>query len=156
MPTLVISYSKISKVEVDYAMQKLHGDLVDQWNEEFFYNVTNGIKEEKLEQYADSVLRIIKVEKESGANIKEMIMQMQFAEDSNTNIYQFGGKVNEFDTMYGYIALVKGDDGKISCVYAVHKLMFKMADRKIRTTKTKYAVGFIPWGSTTTTSSQVV
>jgi len=44
----------------------------------------------------------------------------------------------EFESKYGYIAMVKeADKSTISCIYAFHNMKFKLADRRIENKRTK-------------------
>merc|ERR1719370_941820 len=71
---------------------------------------------------------------------------MKFAKSRDSNILEMSFNMDEYRSMYGFVSMVREDDGTIAIAYAFHKLSFKMSQKLVKyTTTTKKPRKFLFW-----------
>ena len=96
------------------------------------YDLTEGIPLARLGDYIDTLKETLKLDEKFCKQLKTM----EYANSKDKLVYEVKYEA-EFESKYGYVAMVKNKVQKtISCVYAFHIMKFKLAPRRVETTKT--------------------
>ena len=105
------------------------------------YDHTEGIPLENLNEYIEMLKDVLKLDQAAVDSFKTL----RFTRSKEQLVHSI--KVEEgVSSSYGYIMMSKDTaTNTVSCAYAVHSMELKLADRTVRTTRTKH-LWFIPIG----------
>jgi len=140
----------INRKDSDEAERLLRGDLVEKWDEKIFNKVTIGIEVDKFEDYLGRMSKRFNI-----TDLKEQFLEITYSESTEEKVWKFGFD-NDLSSLFGFVSFKKDYRGKIDAVYAIHSLRAKMADKRITTTKTKWALWVIPLESETSVEREPV
>jgi len=137
----------VSQKELKTAQQRMKGQLFDSWEEKIVHDVTRGIPKENLEEFIEMVGDGLALDSEQMKQLVASLKPMKFAKSKESSILEMKFNVDNFRSVYGYVAMLKEEDGTLACSYAFHKLKFKLALKGMVTT-TEKRFWFIPIGTT--------
>ena len=117
---------KISRTDLDAAERQLRGHLLDKWEESIDYDLTTGIPQCNFKDY----IEFLKTSLGLDDGFCKSLETMAYSDSKEKNMWAVKFET-EFESKYGFIAMIKDENQRISGVYAFHKLKFKLADRRI-------------------------
>ena len=127
----------ISTSKVDIAEKALEKVTIDRMESRLFWDKIIGLKADKIQEYADIVIRDLKVAEDSIA-VKKVKLAFEKLKllDEKGGVYSHVeelkldmGDVKEFKCFYGLItAILK--EGRISVAYAIHQSKFNIIQKE--------------------------
>ena len=104
---------------------------MDSWKESTIYDITSGIAKEDLEEFGKLLIEQLGVTDEKEKNkITTVCKMIKIATGKECTVDHLSINIDEFSSMYGYIAAVKTKEGDYAIAYAFHSLSFKVAKTK--------------------------
>ena len=127
----------VNREDFDHAKSVLDRKM-DSWKESTIYDLTSGIAKDDLEEFGKLLIEQLGVTKEN-EKVKIMMVckQIKFAKSKESTVNDISLVIDEFTSMYGFIAGVKTTEGDYAIAYAFHSLTFKVAK-----------TGWFPWFKT--------
>jgi len=132
----------VNKHELKIAQDVMKGQLMDKWEEKMVHDVTRGIPKENLEEFMEFLGDGLGLEGEQRKQLSGTLKSMKFSREKQSAVLEMGFNIDEMKSVYGYVAMMREEDGTQACAYAFHKLTFKVAQKA-----TKRKFWFIPLGT---------
>jgi len=126
----------VSRSELKTADEAMKGQLMDSWSEKMVYDITRGVPRENLDEFTDCLGESLGLDPEQRAGLNARMKAMKFAKSKDSSILEMDFNMDKLKSMYGFVSMVREDDGTIAIAYAFHKLNFKMSEKLVKYTKT--------------------
>merc|ERR1719244_848505 len=115
----------------------MRGQLMDSWDEKMVYDVTRGVPKDNLDEFTDSLAESLGLDEQQCRALRAKMKPMAYAEAKVSQILEMSFNIDKFKSIYGFVSMVRENDGTIAIAYAFHKLTFKMAAKLVKETETK-------------------
>ena len=101
---------------------------MDKWKEDTYFNVSTEIALNRFPAFVDCVVRELEIPPKDQDKLKGKFAKMEFAKTSEDLFQHVEMNIDEFDSVYVWMAAVMDEGRKnISVAYVFHKLSFKVA-----------------------------
>ena len=126
----------VSRSELKTADDAMRGQLMDSWEEKMIYDITRGVPKENLDDFTVCLGDSLGLDEEQRTELHARMKMMKFARSKDSSILEMNFNLDEMRSVYGFVSMVRENDGTIAIAYAFHKLNFKMSEKVVKYTTT--------------------
>merc|ERR1740137_126664 len=100
------------------------------------YDITRGVPKENLEEFTSCLADSLGLDDEQRVELSARMKMMKFAKSKDSSILEMNFNMDQLRSVYGFVSMVRENDGTIAIAYAFHKLNFKMSEKLVKYTTT--------------------
>merc|ERR1719317_1734048 len=121
------------------------------------YDITRGVPKENLDDFTVCLGDSLGLDEEQRSELHARMKMMKFARSKDSSILEMNFNLDEMRSVYGFVSMVRENDGTIAIAYAFHKLSFKMSEKLVQytTATTKKPRSFLFWDLSPEVTSSV-
>merc|ERR1719370_1461573 len=94
---------------------------MDSWDEKMVYDVTRGVPKDNLDEFTDSLKESLGLDEQQCRELRAKMKNMAYARSKDSSILEMSFNIDEFKSIYGFVSMVRENDGTIAIAYAFHK-----------------------------------
>ena len=115
----------VSRSELKTADDAMRGQLMDSWEEKMIYDITRGVPKENLDDFTVCLGDSLGLDEEQRTELHARMKMMKFARSKDSSILEMNFNMDEMRSVYGFVSMVRENDGTIAIAYAFHKLSLR-------------------------------
>merc|ERR1719244_1694452 len=100
------------------------------------YDITRGVPKENLDDFTVCLSDSLGLDEEQRVELHARMKMMNFAKSKDSSILEMNFNMDEMRSVYGFVSMLRENDGTVAIAYAFHKLNFKMSKKTVKFTTT--------------------